>query len=89
MAENSQTQGQRNQIETKKANTKSWFCEKINEIDKPLSQTKGHRESIQYCLRASRINGNMQPQRWELWGPSKMYQRPGTLETLRTEREGP
>jgi hypothetical protein len=41
-------------------------------------------------LRDSRKNVNMQP--WEVggWGgPSRMYQRPGRQETLRTQREGP
>jgi hypothetical protein len=42
-----------NQIETKRTiqrinKTRSWFFEKINKIDKPLSRlTRGHRDSIQ------------------------------------------
>jgi hypothetical protein len=42
-----------NQIETKKATqrinqTRSWFFEKINKIDKPLARlSRGHRDSIQ------------------------------------------
>jgi superfamily II RNA helicase len=42
-----------NQTETKRTiqrinKTRSWFFEKINEIDKPLARlTKGHRDSIQ------------------------------------------
>ena len=42
-----------NQVETKRTiqrinKTRSWFFEKINKIDKPLTRlTKGHRESIQ------------------------------------------
>jgi hypothetical protein len=41
-----------NQVETKRAiqrinQTRSWFFEKINKIDKPLARiTKGHRDSI-------------------------------------------
>jgi hypothetical protein len=42
-----------NQIETKRTiqrihKTRSWFFEKINKIDKPLSRlTRGHRDRIQ------------------------------------------
>ena len=42
-----------NQVETKRTiqrinKTRSWFFEKINKIDEPLSRlTKGHRDSIQ------------------------------------------
>jgi hypothetical protein len=44
--------GEINQVETKRTiqrinQTRSWFFEKINKIDKPLArQTRGHRESI-------------------------------------------
>ena len=40
-----------NQIETKRtiqSKARSWFFEKINKIDKPLSRlTRGHRDNIQ------------------------------------------
>ena len=44
--------GEINQVETRRTiqrinQTKSWFFEKINKIDKPLARlTRGHRESI-------------------------------------------
>jgi hypothetical protein len=52
MAGNNQTQGKINQGEIKRTiqrtnQTRSWFFEKINKIDKPLSRlTRGHRDSI-------------------------------------------
>ena len=58
MAGNNQTQrSEINQIETKRTiqrinQTRSWFFEKINKIDKPLARlTRGHRDSIQIKLR--------------------------------------
>jgi hypothetical protein len=36
-----------NQVETRINQTRSWFFEKINKIDKPLARlTRGHRDSI-------------------------------------------
>jgi hypothetical protein len=52
MEGNNQTQGEINQVETRRTiqrinQTRSWFIEKINKIDKPLARlTRGHRESI-------------------------------------------
>jgi hypothetical protein len=52
MARNNQTQGQNHQVETRRTiqrinQRRSWFFEKINKIDKPLTKlTRGHRESI-------------------------------------------
>jgi hypothetical protein len=45
-------QAEINQVETKRTiqriNSRSWFFEKINKIDKPLAKlTRGHRDSIQ------------------------------------------
>ena len=52
MAGNNQTRGEINQVQTKRIiqrinQTRNWFFEKINKIDKPLARlTRGHRESI-------------------------------------------
>jgi hypothetical protein len=39
-------------------------------------------------LRTCRMNGNMQPWGWDVGTPSRMYQRHGRWETLRTQRNG-
>jgi hypothetical protein len=52
MAGNNQTRGEINQVQTKRIiqrinQTRNWFFEKINKIDKPLARlTKGHRNNI-------------------------------------------
>ena len=52
MEGNNQTQGEINQVETRRTiqrinQTRSWFIEKINKIDKPLARlTRGHRDNI-------------------------------------------
>ena len=48
----------------------------------------GRGDKREAALRASRMNGNMKPQGMGGGGPSRKYQTPWRLETLRTQREG-